>query len=200
MARIVRRSGRAAPRPLEYPAAHVLGPARDQERFMLSRAVAARGGEDREPERDGGVRVRKLEVRSAVAEDAPAVAGLLAELGYPQPDVETVVQRLRDMAGRSSVRVLVAVAHGEVVGVASLQEVSLLHDRRPLGRLSTMVVTERWRGRGVGRALVEALEELARGAGCGRMEVTSNLRRAAAHAFYQRLGYEDRSKRFVKRL
>jgi len=54
------------------------------------------------------------------------------------------------------------------------------------------------RGRGVGRALVSAAEEVLAGEGCGLLEITSNVRRADAHAFYERLGYERTSFRFAK--
>jgi GNAT superfamily N-acetyltransferase len=46
-----------------------------------------------------------------------------------------------------------------------------------------MVVTERLRGRGIGRALVERVEAEAQGAGCDRLELTTSEQRGDAHAF-----------------
>ena len=48
--------------------------------------------------------------------------------------------------------------------------------------------------------LVEAAEAQLKKAGCQIVEVTSNDRRAAAHAFYRHMGYERTSMRFMKKL
>jgi GNAT superfamily N-acetyltransferase len=48
--------------------------------------------------------------------------------------------------------------------------------------------------------LVEAAEAWMRKKGCKLVEVTSNDRRAEAHAFYRHMGYERTSIRFAKTL
>jgi GNAT superfamily N-acetyltransferase len=48
--------------------------------------------------------------------------------------------------------------------------------------------------------LVEAAEDWCRERGCKLVEVTSNDRRTAAHAFYRHMGYERTSMRFAKTL
>jgi predicted N-acetyltransferase YhbS len=52
--------------------------------------------------------------------------------------------------------------------------------------------------RGVGAELVRALERRAAAAGAGKIVVTSATRRADAHAFYEKLGYERTGLRFGK--
>jgi GNAT superfamily N-acetyltransferase len=75
-----------------------------------------------------------------------------------------------------------------------------VHRRAPVGRIPVLVVTKEARGMEIGRMLVEAVEEWCRKQGCEIIEVTSNDRRAEAHAFYRHLGYERTSIRFFKKL
>lgn len=137
-------------------------------------------------------------VREATPDDAAAIARLLAELGYPwTPDI--VAERLKALNAIGNTA-LVAQRGDEVVGVLTLSAMLVLHRPQPVGRISAFVVTERCRGQGIGRTLVDAAERHLSAKGCGLVEVTSNRRREDAHAFYERLGYERTSYRFAKPL
>jgi GNAT superfamily N-acetyltransferase len=46
---------------------------------------------------------------------------------------------------------------------------------------------------------VAAFEEWAAAAGAARVTVASSFHRTGAHAFYERLGYGERSKKFEKK-
>jgi N-acetylglutamate synthase-like GNAT family acetyltransferase len=137
-------------------------------------------------------------VREARPGDRGAMLSLLADLGYPT-EVETLDARLDRVEGEPSVRVFVAERDGEVVGLASVHALHLI-ERPPLGRLSAIVVAESARRGGVGMALIDRVEREARAMGCDRLEATSGEGRAGAHAFYRELGFEETSKRFIKRL
>jgi GNAT superfamily N-acetyltransferase len=106
-----------------------------------------------------------------------------------------VTERLKRLGGG----VYVAEMDGAVVGFAALQVVPLLERERPLCRLTALVVDEEARRPGVGRALLERVEDEARRLGCERLEVTSeSARREDTRAFYERLGFEERPRRFLK--
>lgn len=136
-------------------------------------------------------------IRDARAEDAPALAALIAELGY-EVTVPDVLQRLERLVA-SGQHALVADRDG-VIGLLTTSIMHVLHRPRPVGRISMMVVTEAARSGGVGAALVAEAETRLKAAGCGLVEVTSNAKRLRAHAFYERLGYERTSIRLAKQL
>lgn len=139
----------------------------------------------------------ELEIRQANESDIDALAALVAELGYPT-EVSIVGERLNDLTGAGGT-VLVAVQTQNVVGLAVLLRTLYLH-RPPDGRIATLVVSRTYRNRGIGARLVAAAETIFRESGCERVEVTSGIEREAAHRFYNREGYNEQRKRFVKRL
>jgi GNAT superfamily N-acetyltransferase len=143
-----------------------------------------------------------ITVREAGESDAPEIARLLGELGYPSTAAE-VGERLAYWLGDPYSRVLVADSLGGLVGSLSLHAIPHLEKTGRTARIESLVVDAGVRGGGVGRLLVSAGEDVARRWGCGTMEVTSSRRRDDAHAFYRRLGYVDQcgvSGRFLRAL
>lgn len=138
-----------------------------------------------------------IHVRDATPADAEAVARLCTQLGYPAT-AAAVPARLERLHGAGGARALLA-AHGDdVVGLATVHLRHALNHASPLAQLSLLVVDERVRGRGVGRALVAAAEAWAREQGSRRMVVTTALQRSDAHAFYERVGYTHTGRRYGK--
>jgi len=138
-------------------------------------------------------------VRRVREGDGPAVAELLTELGYPS-DGESVEARLGKLRASPNDYVLVAEKESEVVGVIKLHVMMVLHEDHDFGRLTALVVREPSRGQGIGHRFVAAAEEIARGRGCRRIEVTSAEHRTDAHDFYRHLGYAETSRRFIKHI
>src|SRR5689334_7218675 len=141
---------------------------------------------------------QRVMVRAARADDAPALAALLSELGYPASPA-IIAQRLETMLTAGEV-VLLATRDNDALGVVTIHVTPVLHRPTAVGRITALVVTRRARGQGVVRAPVDVAERLLAQRGCALVEVTSNQRRADAHAFYMRLGYEVTSLRFKKEL
>jgi GNAT superfamily N-acetyltransferase len=137
------------------------------------------------------------QVRRAGSQDAVAIAGLLAELGYPSDPV-TVRRRLQPLLARDDGVVLVAEEQEEVVGIGSLYLLPLLHEDAPRAIITALVVSERARRRGAGRAIVDQLEAFARARGCRRIIVTTANHRADAHRFYETGGYAWTGRRYGK--
>jgi GNAT superfamily N-acetyltransferase len=138
-------------------------------------------------------------IRPAAVSDAPELSRLLAELRHPT-SAESIAARWEDWAGEGNSALVAARPDGTLLGMATLHRMVVLHRPRPVGRITVLIVDERDRGRGIGRALVAAAESSLAAAGCGLLEITSNLRLVNAHAFYEHLGCARSSLRFVKDL
>jgi GNAT superfamily N-acetyltransferase len=140
-----------------------------------------------------------LLVRPATEQDATGVAALLDVLGYPCERAEAA-NRLREVAEDPEQQVLVADRHGDLVGLLGLDVTYYL----PLGaltcRITALAVSDTEQRRGIGKMLLKEAEQRARAAGAARIELTSGMQRAEAHAFYRACGYEDSALRFLKRL
>ena len=71
----------------------------------------------------------------------------------------------------------------------------------PWANVESVVIDESLRGGGYGRLLMDYAERLAREAGCYKLQLTSNNRRAdTAHRFFEALGYESTRRAFRKDL
>lgn len=140
----------------------------------------------------------KPKIREAKPGDAKELAALINDLGHPI-DTKTVRRNLVSLA-KSRERPLVATLGKKLVGLAGIHQTPTVHRPAPVGRITILVVRAEAQGQGLGRMLVEEAERRLRKAGCRIIEVTSNDRRGAAHAFYRHMGYERTSIRFMKEL
>ncbi|SDL66385.1 Ribosomal protein S18 acetylase RimI [Glycomyces sambucus] len=140
-------------------------------------------------------------IRPVRTADADAVAVLLGQLGYPQH--EGVAARLEAWHADPSSAAFAPESEDGVLGVIAVHVCPYFERPGAWGRIVALVVAETARGQGVGARLVAAAESFAAARGCERMEVTSNDRRADAHAFYEARGYtvqNGRSSRFLRDL
>jgi GNAT superfamily N-acetyltransferase len=151
-----------------------------------------------DPRVDASTGPARNQIRDAKPGDAPRLVELIHQLGH-EIDERTVRKNLAALkiAGETP---LVAMLDKNVVGLCGISRRIVIHRPAPLGRITALVVAEDARGHGIGRLLVAAAEDWMRKGGCKLVEVTSNDRRAEAHAFYRHMGYERRSIRFFKKL
>jgi amino-acid N-acetyltransferase len=110
-----------------------------------------------------------MRIDRATPEDVPAVEGLLAAAGLPL-----------EGAAEALVTGVVARDGSAVVGAAAVEGYG------EAGLLRSVVVAADWRGASLGRALVAAAEELARG--LGERELYQLTETAAD--WFRRLGYQ----------
>lgn len=137
-------------------------------------------------------------VREASKSDASELHCLMLELGYEltRNDLCAQLEMYRKSAGSL---LIVAELDAHISGLIAGHLIPAIHQRGSVGRITALVVGESWRGIGVGRSLLDALEAWFRENECIRFEVTSGDHRKVAHQFYESLGYKLDERRFIKR-
>jgi GNAT superfamily N-acetyltransferase len=129
----------------------------------------------------------ELEIRLVGPDDADAVARLSGELGYPtEPAV--MRQRIQAICGAPDRALFVACRSGDVVAWIDM---AIVHHVQAEARaeIGGLVVASGARGRGIGARLVARGEQWAVERGLGTVVVRSQIKREAAHRFYEREGY-----------
>ena len=143
-------------------------------------------------------------VRGVRLDDVPELVALCRQLGY-RAEERAMHDRVDRLMSRPLVhRVVVVPSPGNdrrLQGAlhATRREVLESDD---FVEISGLIVDERERRAGVGRALVQAAERWARDLGVGAVRLRSNAIREEAHVFYQRLGFRVLKEQvaFVKEL
>jgi GNAT superfamily N-acetyltransferase len=138
-----------------------------------------------------------VRIRRATAADATAMAELLAQLGYPA-NAGDLPGRLRAVEAEGGAIILAIDDAGAPIGLAQFAKHATIHAEAPVAYITALVTSASVRGRGVGRALVNAAEDWAREQGCVKLSVTSAEHRADAHAFYPKCGMPYTGRRFSK--
>jgi GNAT superfamily N-acetyltransferase len=145
---------------------------------------------------DQSLQMTKMPItcREASRADLPAVLAL-----YAQPDLDgdqalTLAEAERilgRMARYPDYRLYVAESGGRVVGTYTLAVLdNLCHRGMPSGVVEDVAVDPALHRAGIGRAMMEHALALCRQKGCYKLMLSSNLKRAKAHAFYDSLGFE----------
>jgi len=140
-----------------------------------------------------------MAIRKAILADHPAICKLLQQLGYP--GTETYLPRnLEIMLNQPLSTVLVYELDGVVAGLIAFDFIPQLTTRGDYARISCFAVDENARSKGIGNALEEHFTQLATERKCDRIEVHCHSRRVNAHRFYERQGYQESPKYFIKML
>ena len=127
-------------------------------------------------------------IRRMAADDAPVLATLTTQLGYPV-DPDRIAGRVTRLLDDQSSAVLVATDDDDrpIGWLHVAQQLSLEGD--PRVHIMGLVVGDGHRSAGIGQELLAAGEAWARERGVTRMTVYSRQTRERAHRFYEREGY-----------
>jgi RimJ/RimL family protein N-acetyltransferase len=140
-----------------------------------------------------------MRVREAIPSDSarlvPFFRTLYSETNFMlfEPDEFTATEeqqarRIEGMARSDSGVMFVCEDDNELIGVVSGNRGIAIRTRHSL--YVVIGVLQAWVGRGVGRALLEALESWARSRGLHRLELTVDVDNRRAIALYEKFGFE----------
>jgi GNAT superfamily N-acetyltransferase len=153
----------------------------------------------------------RVSVRPARDEDGEFILALvprLMEFGPPPwydaarmvaTDLETIGRILKEPPANTAVFVAEDDA-GARLGFIHLNSTVDYFTREEVGHVSDVVVAPGGEGRGVGRALMAAAEEWARGRGYRLLTLNAFVRNTRARRLYERLGYGEDMVKYVKEL
>ncbi|MET8943194.1 GNAT family N-acetyltransferase [Streptomyces sp. NPDC004542] len=136
-----------------------------------------------------------FEIRAAMAEDVPAIVGMLADdpLGAQREspdDLAPYLTALQRLDADPNQHLVVAEREGRVVGTLQLTIVPGLSRRGATRSIIEAVrVRADERGSGLGTRLIEWAIGESRRLGCQLVQLTSDRTRTDAHRFYDRLGF-----------
>jgi ribosomal protein S18 acetylase RimI-like enzyme len=133
-------------------------------------------------------------IRRATPGDAPEVARLLhdfqLEFDEPTPGVETLEERYEELI-RNREMIVLLVGDGPD-GFAQLRFRPWVYSAGLHSYLEELYVVPDLRGGGLGRALLDAAMETARGEGAEQMELGSSEDDVAARRLYESAGFTNR--------
>ena len=132
-------------------------------------------------------------VRRACYDDIDEMAGLLSELFSIEDDFtidrEKQSRGLSHLLETQSAIVLVAQEGDHVIAMATVQQLVSTAMGEYVGIIEDVVVQETYRGRGIGKSLLEALIVESEKAGLKRLALGADHRNTNAIAFYQKQGF-----------
>jgi GNAT superfamily N-acetyltransferase len=137
-------------------------------------------------------------VRKAKTGDLEGLLSVLAQLKptdspvqFPSASIQETWGKIQAQQNRA---LLVAEMAGRIVGTVDWYLTpNLTHGGRPYITIENFVVDSAHRRRGVGTALLNAVIEEAKRAGCYKIQLQSDIRRGEAHRVYERAGFKPSS-------
>jgi GNAT superfamily N-acetyltransferase len=138
-----------------------------------------------------------MNIREAANKDIPQLLELYKQLSFepekyqkaPEADCRKMLKQMKKYPNAS---LLVAEEEEKIVGTTFLAILpGFSHGTRPFSIIEYVVVDEKVRSQGIGKALMEECKRLAKKAGCYKIMLASSKRRTRAHKFYRDMGFQE---------
>jgi len=127
--------------------------------------------------------------RQIKIEDATEVNQLSAQLGYPL-SIEETEKNIAAVIASKYDDAFVAVHENQIIGWIGVSQ-AVLVEVMPHCEINGLVVDEKYRGKGIGKLLLEKAAQWGREKANNKLRLRCNVIRTEAHEFYQHLGFRE---------
>lgn len=136
-----------------------------------------------------------IRIEPATEQDIDALGGLLQQLFAIEADFHFDAAKtgraLKQLIDDDRACVLVAREDGNVIGMCTAQLVISTAEGAYSAWVEDVVVDSQHRGKGVGKKLLNALEEWAKGHGATRLQLLADMQNKPALEFYRHNGWHE---------
>ncbi len=140
-------------------------------------------------------------IREIESKDYTSVAAIWRDvLGFSAVTDENVIKTYEKMKGDDRYCTFVAEVDSAVVGFATTVETLAIDHPNGYMKLNGLAVLPAFQRCGIGKMLMERVEELAGERNISLIGLASGFQRTGAHEFYERLGYQKLSFWFRKEI
>jgi ribosomal protein S18 acetylase RimI-like enzyme len=129
-----------------------------------------------------------IRIRNATPADAPALARMNTAFNGVSDPAEQIAARLAACADFETP--ILAELDRQAIGFACVRVVPCVLYAEPYAELTELFVERAYRHQGIGRALIERAEQLARARGATDMIIMTSVSNSAAQALYRSAGYD----------
>ena len=131
----------------------------------------------------------QIEIRTMHVDDAESITFLTAQLGYNLPVYE-IITNIKQIQAAPGNLLLVAVCKSKIVGwIHAFKSIHI--ESKAFIEVCGLVVDEEYRGKGIGKALINEVKQWCLNKGIYRLRLRTNVKRTEAHKFYQTLGFTE---------
>jgi (aminoalkyl)phosphonate N-acetyltransferase len=141
-----------------------------------------------------------MQIRQATESDYSQVMrlynGLVGNDRYSRQDNDSFGQVIKNPRNF----IYVAEENDTLIGFASFSIRDVIRYPKPIAELDELFIDPTERKKGIGKKLMQAIEEKAKELNCYRVFIESQYQHKDGHAFYEALGYTNYGYHFIKNL
>lgn len=118
---------------------------------------------------------------------------------YKNLEYNTFIENIREMIMRNNYKMLIVYNDDKIVGVVGYWISKMLYCGRYM-QLHNLIVADEYRGKGIGKSIINYMENLAIKVNCDKIVLDSYVENKKSHSLYFELDFYIRGFHFMKDL